>query len=279
MQANHLLTGWHRGIAVDKRVERWLSKRQQAVTDALSTYPGGRNVAQYMQQNGWLDFGPQLLPIRSKPVNWSRLKHYEVILLGPTQQRKIEQGRNQDVYISVGLLDHRLRVTQMLIQTPIMFCNQSQSMCYPWCFTMKSVYRFDDDDHRKRFSRELQRFSHSIKSAILQHIIPAPLLGTGLLSAELLNSNQHLRTKKHEEYPVFREDGCKHSYHRHIAPGDSVVLLIQLKCVTWSHVDIVGGISQWNQTSPLWSTKQLLTVKRQNVDCDFVDEDDDEDDK
>jgi hypothetical protein len=117
---NFLFLGWHRAEARGShKLQQWLSERKKAVKDALRTIPGGNNVFQMMDTNGWLDFGPQvtLAPqIRSnqtKIIALHDLQHYDacVLFLYKQQPGSFEYA--------TGLVDSKLQVRPFMVRTPI----------------------------------------------------------------------------------------------------------------------------------------------------------------
>jgi hypothetical protein len=281
--AEHLLTGWHRGIAAGKRVERWLQERKDALKSALSSLPGGKNVYEYMLQCGWLEFGPQVKAVKTqRHVKWSKLKNYDVaIILKSKKNMSIGAMMVHSVmYIKVALLDRRLNVRSMNIETPIMFADGLTVSKYPSEFTIHSEFGLCDDLDRQVFFKQLRRLSDRVNESITQlpvmreyreeHQRRRPYyLDNDMVRGSLFHSEQHFKTKRDSVYPKYREDGSKHTQHRRIETGDSVRLLVQLNC-------LVCNVEQYPVFYPSWKIQQLQTMNRPNVSAMFISDDEED---
>ncbi len=129
--ANYRLLGWHKSFYGNSRIDRWLAARKKVTSSALSIIPGGKNVAQYMNDNGWFDFGPQ---IKAKSTDCiitpDKLRNYEPVVL-------FYSKKDMKIYFTIGLVNSRLEVQRVLIQTPVMIVAEGKD--YPTLFEWTSV--------------------------------------------------------------------------------------------------------------------------------------------
>ena len=145
----HALLGWHRAVSSDTRIQGWLKRREKALYDALKTVPGRKDVIQYMKDAGWLDLGPQLTPVKTKPLKISQLKHYQPVTLFITHRKTPDQ--DQMYIFGLGLVDYKLQVRPLRVQSPLMRPAYSTPQPYPKCL------RFCDREQDVVWSTQLQR--------------------------------------------------------------------------------------------------------------------------
>lgn len=212
----HSLLGWHRGVVIEvDRVNQWLRERELAVMETLAQIPGGKNVAQYMKTNGWLDLGPQILAVKTEPLRTSDLNECAVISL---RQSEI---KGHTVKLAVGLLDRSLCVRALLIQTPDMHVAQGMGSNIPYAATLPLVTHPTCFLIGQRFTSQLNELSTRIE----QHICLQTELWasskrgwappTEMRGNDLMGEKKWLITRN-EDYPRFDE-------HRRLIQGAQTI--------------------------------------------------------
>lgn len=266
MQINHVLLGWHRGFAGGIKVEHWLQQRKNVLVETLSVIPGGKNVANYMIEHGWLELGPQVKTAkRSRAITPHKLKFYDIILL-PNHKTKPEHIEGDYItFLSVGFIDKRLKVYNALIQTPIIFANDGGPVNHPRRFRLFTEQNLSDDATRTIFRKQLDFFSESINRSMRRYI-------HNWLSLSKLEKEK-MSCSRNNSYPVFRADGTRHSKYRVVHQGDCVRLLVELQGII---CNVAYYYNRWVHIfTPSWVIHQLQTLQKPNVDVLFVDDDDD----
>lgn len=212
--------GWHRSEATaSPQIKKWLNQRSDAVLSALRTIPGGKNVFQYMQSNGWMDFGPQITPApikeQKKPINERNLKYYDVCVLHLYNHTKFG---NRKIF-AIGLVNSRLQVRPMIIETPIMSYIGCDDVLFPRVFDWK---------HKSEINTELDRIAKLIELHCRQIY-----RRQGIRYADILGpifGRNHLGAAAESVYPKFNIKGQK--YSGIVESGSNVKIIVEFDKIT-----------------------------------------------
>ena len=232
--------GWHRSEAsASPQIKMWLNQRTDAVLSVLRTIPGGKNVFQYMQSNGWMDFGPQITPApikeQKKPINERNLKHYDVCVLHLYNHMKFG---NRKIF-AIGLVNSRLQVRPMVIETPIMSYLGCEDVLFPRVFAWK---------RKSEINTELDRITALIREHCRKIYQKHGLRYVDTISLAGLQS--HLSAAAETVYPKFNIKGQK--YSGLVESGSNVKIIVEFDKIT-TELDPFGFCTTW----PNFVIKQL----------------------
>lgn len=151
-EIEHVLQGWHRAITCDTIIKTWLKERVDAVREGLiARVPDGRHIAQIMINRGYLDLGPQLLPVKSKaPIKADSLKKSGFVYL-QLKGNGTWISANQFLVFNVGVVNRKLQVRSLMVRSPVMNLQPN----------LKGVHFYDE-----RQQNEWMNMCHSLKTSV-----------------------------------------------------------------------------------------------------------------
>lgn len=272
--------GWHNALTTGRRITMWHKDRVQLIQSVFKRLLGGKDVFQYMLQNGWLDIGPQLKPItvaqQKVPIRECDLRYYEICLLPLFEHTgdadPFDGTKELRCTFVIGLVDQRLRVrqftceTQELVSRSLEIPPRSFEVVNPCSPIIAQLKRFDD------YIMEILAVlpdSHPFKRKRCKYADPFERILQSS-SVNVISTDKH----KHNDVPIFDANRKKVSLPQAsgFLPYSRLKAIIQVNAL---HV-IKSRHSIYHIFAPI-QLKQLqimIDTKKHQHGCMFGDEDD-----